>query len=65
MLHSVDRAEKNALIREVLTPFVGELMVTPKDVDLVVENLAKVVANGINIAIQPDMELEDINKFLN
>ena len=40
-------------------------MVTPKDVDLVVENLAKVVANGINIAIQPDMELEDINKFLN
>ena len=65
MLNSVDRAEKNALIREVLTPFVGELMVTPKDVDLVVENLAKVVANGINIAIQPDMELEDINKFLN
>lgn len=65
MLNSVDRAEKNALIKEVLTPFVGELMVTPKDVDLVIQNLSKVVANGINIATQPHMDLEDINKFLN
>ncbi len=65
MLKTVDKNEKNALIREILTPYVGELMVTPKDVDSIIEGLAKIIANGINIAVQPDMEMEEINKFMN
>lgn len=65
MLNSIDKSKKNELIREVLNPFVGELMVTPKDVDAVVDSLSKIIANGINIAVQPNLELEDINKFLN
>lgn len=65
MLKSVDKTEKNALIREILNPFVGDLMVTPKDVDSVVDSLSKIIANGINIAIQPNMDMEEINKFMN
>ena len=65
MLKTVDKNEKNALIREILTPYVGELMVTPKGVDSIIEGLAKIIANGINIAVQPDMEMEEINKFMN
>ena len=65
MLKSVDRNEKNMLIREILTPFVGELIVTPKDIDTIIESLAKIIADGINIAVQPEMEMEEINKFLN
>lgn len=65
MLKNVDRDEKQMLIREVLTPFVGELMVTPKDIDTIIESLAKIIADGINVAVQPDMEMEEINKFLN
>ena len=65
MLKKVDKAEKSALIKEVLNPYVGDLVVTPKEIDLMVDSLAKIIANGINIAIQPNMTMEDINKFLN
>ena len=65
MLQKVDKNEKQMLIREILTPFVGELIVTPKDIDTIIESLAKIIADGINIAVQPEMEMEEINKFLN
>ncbi len=65
MLKSVDRNEKNMLIREVLNPFIGDLMVTPKDVDTIIDALSKIIADGINCAIQPNMNMDEINKFLN
>ena len=65
MLKNIDRNEKGALIREVLEPFVGDLVVTPKEIDLMIESLSKIISNGINIALQPNMTMEDINKFLN
>ena len=66
MLGSLDKNEKNALIREVLSSkSLGEMIVTPKDVDLIINSLAKIISNGINIAVQPNMDVEDINKFMN
>lgn len=65
MLKSIDKNEKSALIKEVLNPFVGDLMVTPKDIDTIVDSLSKIIANGINMAIQPNLNMEDINKFMN
>ena len=66
MLKSMDRNEKARLIREVLScKSLGEMIVTPKDIDLLIESLAKIIANGINMAVQPEMNMEDINKFMN
>lgn len=65
MLKSVDKNEKSMLIKEVLNPFIGDLMVTPKDIDTIVNSLSKIIANGINMAIQPNLDMEDINKFMN
>lgn len=65
MLKSIDKNEKGRMIREVLDPYVGNLMVTPKEVDMVIDSLSRIIANGINIALQPALDLEDINKFLN
>lgn len=65
MLKSIDKNEKSALIKEVLNPFVGDLMVTPKDIDTIVNSLSRIIANGINMAIQPNLDMEDINKFMN
>lgn len=65
MLKTVDKEEKSILIKEVLDPYVGDLVVTPKEVDLMIDSLSKIIANGINIAVQPNMTVEDINKFLN
>jgi len=65
MLKSIDKNEKQRMIQDILNPYVGNLMVTPKEVDLVIDSVSKVIANGINIALQPALDLEDINKFLN
>lgn len=66
MLKNLDRNEKGALIREVLSSkSLGEMIVTPKDIDLVINSLAKIISNGINMAVQPNMDMEDINKFMN
>lgn len=65
MLKSVDKNEKQGLIKEVLDPYVGNLMVTPKEVDMVIDSVSKIIANGINIALQPALELDDINKYVN
>lgn len=66
MLKSIDKNEKEALIREVLSSGeLGDMIVTPKDIDLVIDSLSKIIANGINMAIQPNMDMEEINKFMN
>lgn len=65
MLKNINKDEKFMLIKEILDPFVGDLIVTPKEVDLMTDSLSKIIANGINIALQPYMTVEEINKFLN
>lgn len=65
MLKSIDKNEKQKMIRELLDPYKENIMVTPKDVDLVVDSISKIIANAINIALQPALDLNDINTFLN
>lgn len=64
-LKSIDKDEKNLLIKDLLTPYVGDLMVTPKEVDDIIDSVSKIISDGINLALQPSLDMEDINKFLN
>lgn len=65
MLKSLDKNEKERLIKEVMsTKPDSEMIVTPKDIDLVINSLSKIIANGINMAVQPNMDMEEINKFM-
>lgn len=43
---------------------IAPLMVTTKDIDLVIERCAKTVANGINLALHRDMSLRDVESFV-
>lgn len=63
MLKNMNREEKHRLIKEVLNPYVGNLMVTPKEIDYQIEHLAQIIANGINIAMHPSIDFDD-NKFI-
>ncbi|EHI97983.1 MULTISPECIES: GPR endopeptidase [unclassified Clostridium] len=65
MLKSLDKYEKERLIREVMSSKTGmDMIVTPKEIDLVINSLSKIIANGINMAVQPNMNMEEINKFM-
>ena len=65
MLKDINREEKLQLINEILHPYVGNLMVTPKEVDLIMDDISVVVANGLNIALHPGIDLEDVNRYVN
>lgn len=52
-LDRLEGGEKNRLIQEVLSPYVGDLMVTPKEIDMMVDDLAGIIADGIDAAIHP------------
>jgi spore protease len=65
MLNGIDRNEKYELIQEVLKPYVGNLIVTPKEIDEIIERIAKVIANGLNIALHQGITLNDVNRYVN
>jgi len=48
---TLDDNEVKQLLFEVLTPIGFNLMVTPKEVDFLIDNLSEVISNGINKAL--------------
>ncbi len=53
------------VIDEVLQPFTGNLMVTPKEIDTLILDTSKIVAGGISLALHPAITLEEYNLYLN
>lgn len=64
MLMNLDKEEKYKLIQEVLSPFVGQLVVTPKEIDSLIENISRTLAGGLNLAFHPGISYEEVSTFL-
>lgn len=50
-IKQADQNEKYELIKQVLNPYVGDLVVTPKEIDEIITSVSDVVAQGINHAL--------------
>ena len=64
MISQMDGQDKRALIDEVLSPSVGDLVVTPKEIDVLITDMARVIAGGINSALHPGIGPEEITRYL-
>lgn len=64
LLDKLSGEEKYGLIEEVLNPFGGNVIVTPKDIDVLIDDLSIIIANGLNISIHPGIDLKDINRYI-
>ncbi|ABY93360.1 MAG: Germination protease [Caldanaerobacter subterraneus] len=64
VLKNMSQQEKYSLIQEVLTPYVHNLVVTPKEIDLLVRNIASIISRGINLALQPGLTEREMNQLL-
>ncbi|NMD70640.1 GPR endopeptidase [Bacillus sp. DNRA2] len=51
--------EKRKLIYEVLAPLGHNLMVTPKEVDVFIEDMANLLANGLNAALHQNIDQDN------
>jgi spore protease len=47
-----------------LQPYLGTLIITPKEVDVLAKELSDVVAGGINYALHPAIDEEEIYQYL-
>lgn len=52
--------EENADLEDILRPLGENIMVTPKEIDLMIERAAQLVAMSINCALQPQLDPKDI-----
>lgn len=64
MLSGIAEEDKYALIKQAITPAVGDFIVAPKEVDSVIRDISSVIANGINISVHRGIGLEDVNKYV-
>jgi spore protease len=64
MLNMLEDVDKHAIICNTLSPCVGNMFVTPKEIGEVVGWLSNIIANGINMAMHKGIDKDDINRFM-
>lgn len=64
LLDNLSGEDKYSLVEEVLNPFMANTIVTPKEIDLIIDDLSVIIANGLNIALHPGIDLKDVNRYL-
>lgn len=64
VIKSIAEGDKRAVMEEVLEPYGGRLMVTPKDIDTLIEDVARLIAGGINAAMHPAIQSQEPGKYL-
>ncbi|HOJ78239.1 MAG TPA: GPR endopeptidase [Bacillota bacterium] len=56
---------ERAIIERVLSPYMSSLIVTPKEIDVMIEDLSKVVSGALNIALHPAISPDEVFRYLN
>ncbi|WP_202080773.1 GPR endopeptidase [Caldalkalibacillus salinus] len=60
---NLEEQEKRKLIHEVLSPLGHQLVVTPKEVDQFVQDIANIVANGLNAALHEKIDMSKVQAY--
>lgn len=64
LLSDISSEDKYSLIQDVLQPFMKNVVVTPTDIDVLIDDLSIIVANALNMAIHPGIDLSDVNRYI-
>ncbi|MDE5413856.1 GPR endopeptidase [Alkalihalobacterium chitinilyticum] len=63
MIGTLEEEEKRQLIREVLAPLGHNLMVTPKEIDVFIDDMANVLAMGLNAALHGEVDQDNVGSY--
>lgn len=63
MLDDINEQERLMLVKEVLEPLGHDLVVTPKEVDEFMEDMANIIASGLNAALHEAVDAENVNAY--
>lgn len=56
--------DASAVINNILQPFGGNMTVTPKEIDTLIEDTAHIISGGLSIALHPGVNPEDYAYYL-
>jgi spore protease len=63
MLDQLREEERLELVREVLNPLGQDLLVTPKEIDQFIEDVANIIANGLNAALHEAVDSNNVAAY--
>ncbi|GEN31046.1 spore protease [Cerasibacillus quisquiliarum] len=63
MVGTLSEEDKRSLISEVLSPLGKNMIVTPKEVDDFMKNMAHVLASGINAALHETIDVDNLSAY--
>lgn len=63
MLNEIPENERLALVKEVLEPLGHDLIVTPKEIDEFIEDIANIVASGLNAALHEAVDPDNVGAY--
>ncbi|WP_409341384.1 GPR endopeptidase [Paenibacillus sp. MBLB4367] len=63
MLDGMPESDRLQLVREVLNPVGHDLLVTPKEIDQFIEDIANIIASGLNAALHDAVDTENVAAY--
>ncbi|HHV45169.1 MAG TPA: GPR endopeptidase [Firmicutes bacterium] len=58
------RAQRKQVIRQLLEPYMGSMIVTPKEIDVLIDDVADIVAAGLNASLHDQVDFDQVVKYL-
>ncbi|CAG7634729.1 GPR endopeptidase [Paenibacillus allorhizosphaerae] len=63
LMDHLQENERLQLVKEVLNPLGHDLLVTPKEIDQFIEDIANIVASGLNAALHEAIDVDNVAAF--
>ncbi|MCR8631460.1 GPR endopeptidase [Paenibacillus radicis (ex Xue et al. 2023)] len=63
LLDDMEEQERLELVREVLSPIGHDLLVTPKEIDEFIEDVANIIASGLNAALHEAVDVDNVSAY--
>jgi spore protease len=63
LLDQMSEQERIELMREVLNPLGHDLLVTPKEIDQFIEDIANIIASGLNAALHDAVDTNNVAAY--
>jgi spore protease len=63
LLDNLQEQERLSLVKEVLNPVGHDLLVTPKEIDQFIEDIANIIASGLNAALHDAVDTDNVAAF--
>jgi spore protease len=63
LLDNLQEQERLELVKEVLNPVGHDLLVTPKEIDQFIEDIANIIASGLNAALHEAVESDNVGAY--